>query len=307
MSKNYMNDSQASEIMKYISDTMKLPLIGAGGGFAPLGMYGFSCDYVLTPPQGWLFADGSIYNIADYPEYAALLASQHGRANIYGGDGVTTFATKDLRGEFIRGWGQNSHENQGDGGEVGEHQDGTEFSIIDRWNGGAGVTNPSYLNEDIIKAKTGSFNYQQLTRNEEGGLTNERMFISSHPTNTSVAFLVKVTVSGDANAHQYSTEEQIVGTWVDGKPIYEKTIIFPSNSGDSGSLESYNIDKFLGIDSCGTYIRRTNGQIMNIAYVNNDSLAYGISFLYDNGHLYASTRQYEIRQVVATIRYTKTQ
>lgn len=27
--------------------------------------------------------------------------------------------------------------------------------------------------------------------------------------------------------HNYSTNEQIVGTWIDGKPLYEKTIVIP--------------------------------------------------------------------------------
>ena len=33
-----------------------------------------------------------------------------------------------------------------------------------------------------------------------------------------------------ARYHKYSTEEQVVGEWIDGKPIYEKTIVFPKSS-----------------------------------------------------------------------------
>lgn len=35
-----------------------------------------------------------------------------------------------------------------------------------------------------------------------------------------------VTGSGGSSKHSYSTEEQIVGTWVNGKPIYERTFVF---------------------------------------------------------------------------------
>ena len=35
--KNYGDNSQLSEIIKYISDTIKFPVLGNGGGFAPIG------------------------------------------------------------------------------------------------------------------------------------------------------------------------------------------------------------------------------------------------------------------------------
>lgn len=30
--------------------------------------------------------------------------------------------------------------------------------------------------------------------------------------------------------HNYSTTEQVVGTWIDGKPVYERTFVFPKNA-----------------------------------------------------------------------------
>ena len=35
-----------------------------------------------------------------------------------------------------------------------------------------------------------------------------------------------VTPQTLSNSHNYSTTEQVVGTWIDGKPLYEKTIIY---------------------------------------------------------------------------------
>jgi microcystin-dependent protein len=219
MSKNYMNDSQASEIVKYISDTMKLPLIGAGGGFAPIGTINFFDASVA--PQGWLICDGSTHNISDYPELATFYASVHGSANFYGGDGTTTFAVPDLRGEFLRGTGTNGHANQGDGANVGVHQDGTIIGDIQRWASRVGFMNPHIQNPDKSMSITGE--YQSATRNNEGTDTNMG-FYTSRPTNTSFLICVKATVSGDANAHHYSTDEQIVGMTEDGETIYEKTI-----------------------------------------------------------------------------------
>lgn len=43
-------------------------------------------------PTGWLLCDGTIYNIATYPDLHAVIQ------NTYGGDNVTTFAVPDMRG-----------------------------------------------------------------------------------------------------------------------------------------------------------------------------------------------------------------
>ena len=39
---------------------------------------------------------------------------------------------------------------------------------------------------------------------------------------------------GGSNMHDYSTDEQIVGTWIDGSPVYEKTYIKTMTSGTTG-------------------------------------------------------------------------
>ena len=33
---------------------------------------------------------------------------------------------------------------------------------------------------------------------------------------------------GGGSTHTYSTTEQVVGTWIDGKPVYERVIVFQS-------------------------------------------------------------------------------
>lgn len=47
--------------------------------------------------------------------------------------------------------------------------------------------------------------------------------ITSSSTNTEVAGAKAVY---DATLDNYSTTEQVVGTWIDGKPLYEKAISF---------------------------------------------------------------------------------
>jgi len=50
--------------------------------------------------SGWALCDGSILQINDYPDLYSVIG------NIYGGDGITTFALPDLRGRVPVGQGQ---------------------------------------------------------------------------------------------------------------------------------------------------------------------------------------------------------
>ena len=51
--------------------------------------------------------------------------------------------------------------------------------------------------------------------------------------------------------HKYSTDEHVVGTWIDGKPIYEKTIVDTSGStpGTFGTPQPKNIEIGAPIDT----------------------------------------------------------
>lgn len=42
--------------------------------------------------------------------------------------------------------------------------------------------------------------------------------------------------SGGSSGHNYSTQEQVVGTWIDGKPLYERIITGNLNGASSGTF-----------------------------------------------------------------------
>lgn len=190
-----------------INEAILSNTIGIGGGYAPIGTI---ISYMgTTAPQDYLACDGSTKNIADYPQLAEFFAAQFGSANFFGGNGTTTFAVPDLRGEFLRGTGTNSHANQGSGESVGVHQDGTV--IHDYIDGGYKVrhSDDDYTTE-----------LSEGTNAESNNVTNISHNFTSRPTNTSILYCIKAVVAGEV----YSTEEQVVGTWIDGKPVYQKTI-----------------------------------------------------------------------------------
>ena len=56
-----------------------------------------------------------------------------------------------------------------------------------------------------------------------------------------------VWVNGD-DLHEYSTEEKVIGKWIDGKPIYEKVInsgYLPNASSISINVSTLNIDSII--------------------------------------------------------------
>lgn len=54
---------------------------------------------MVTPPSGWLKANGALISRTTYSTLFSAIGTTFG-----GGDGSTTFALPDLRGEFIRNW-----------------------------------------------------------------------------------------------------------------------------------------------------------------------------------------------------------
>jgi microcystin-dependent protein len=153
----------------------------------------------LTAPTGYLSCDGTVYNIADYSALADHINTQFGSYNYFGGDGATTFAVPDLRGEFLRGTGTNSHTNQGNGSNVGVHQDGTEFNEIQMssslrrvqmWNAGD-------WGKNIIKhdsARTTSNNVYIDGSSGSTSTPGEGIHVfTSRPTNTSVLYCIRYT------------------------------------------------------------------------------------------------------------------
>ena len=209
----------------------------AHGGFTPIG----TVISVMGKhaPHNYLVCDGTVYNIADYPELAAYFVGQFEASNFFGGDGVTTFAVPDLRGEFLRGAGTNSHEGQGSGANVGEHQEGTAHLYIGK-NAHSSSEQRLWFQSNLPDDEANT----NLAKNIDGFFGNGAVLGSSwkmdggtfdasgithyysRPTNTSVLYCIATkNIFMDAGCN-YSTDEQVVGTWVDGKPIYQKTIFF---------------------------------------------------------------------------------
>ena len=318
---------------------------GAHAGFTPIG----SIIAVMgtEAPMNYLKCDGTVYNIEDYPDLANYFKDQLGSKNFFGGNGTTTFAVPDLRGEFLRGTGTNSHTDQGSGANVGTHQDATEQTFIqvdNTGNGNAFVGVSKNISNTWAAAKYDS--QPKFTQNRNVYTFNITKGTDSYgsdtpytarPTNTSVLYCIayknvyldvsdfgevvdtndikEIVESNMPSARQefieYSTAEQIIGKWIDGQTLYQKTIdlgALPNNTTKNVSIGVNNIDSIISID--GTSIDKTNNTVHPIPHVystsaNEDSIAIGKT----NGVWAITILTHTNRSTYVgyvTLRYTKT-
>lgn len=221
-------------VIQDVNGTIITPnLLGInGGGDTPVGHI---LSYMgITAPEHYLSCDGAVYNISKYPELANHFQREFGSSNFFGGNGTTTFAVPDLRGEFLRGTGTATR-NTGTGASVGVHQKPTTHMTIgyDSYyqtfyhaaNGtkASSVNNAiydAYGNEDKLYKSTDTVGRSIETNGTYSAEGNSTF--TSRPTNTAVLYCIKCESTEQKDT--YSTNEIKVGTWVDGKPVYRKVI-----------------------------------------------------------------------------------
>ena len=191
-------------------------------------------------PKHYLICDGTEYNISDYPYLAQHFIDDFGTVNHFGGDGETTFAVPDLRGEFLRSAGENGHLDEGDGGIVGEHQDATKHPYVFSASSIALMKNTHVENLDKLYTTTSS----EYSAGLESSYKTSYRYYSARPTNTSILCCIKYepTYFMKMAGHVYSYEERLVGTWVDGKPLYEKTVDFGTLPNDTSKEVPHGIE-----------------------------------------------------------------
>ena len=111
------------------------------------------------------------------------------------------------------------------------------------------------------------------------------------------------------NLVNYSTDEQVIGTWIDGKPIYQKTIAFGTLPNATEKQVAHNIsDIDVVIGSAGCSWKSDRSSCTQLPYVNPSSATSSIG-LYANSTVIGvvtgtDRRTFTITYV--TLQYTKT-
>lgn len=146
--------------------------------------------------------------------------------------------------------------------------------------------------------------YRELTKAEYDALPNSKY-------TDGIMYYIRDVSSPDnfGTAHKYSTDEQIVGTWIDGKPLYEKVLNLTSVQIADNNYSDSDIqyaDHFEIVS--GHYI--VSGAYGNIglglnSYESN-SLYTRTGFRIYNKTLYTVINGYTAVSAKIIIQYTKT-
>lgn len=104
---------------------------------------------------------------------------------------------------------------------------------VNRW-----MPNASYL-ETFYDP---SSKYLKFRQSYAGQASNDLYITILYTKTTDVAGQGKWTTDG-VYAHHYSTSEKVIGTWIDGKPLYEKCYSITLANGTIGTIDSTFIPK----------------------------------------------------------------
>lgn len=253
-----------------------------------------------TAPKHYLICDGTEYQIKDYPHLAEYFKKEFGTVNHFGGDGTTTFKVPDLRGEFLRGTGTNSHVNQGNGATVGTHQDATEVAMIQNYQNktiGVDVGQSGWLspNFDTAISTAGGRRYQDVGIRTNS--TNSNV-ITTRPTNTSVLWCIKAEPTYFINVIGTTTETELLDT--------PKTFQLPELSDltkislGNGNVTVYgiklltdtitlneNIDNYDEIEIIAYGLNETNNEKFNLTHyrIKVEDIIYSDSTTFTDGSM----------------------
>lgn len=133
------------------------------------------------------------------------------------------------------------------------------------------------------------------------GFNNSRELVYGGSNNAQVRLIYGVKNGGSGGSGEsYSTEEQVIGTWIDGNPIYRKVITVNHTNGEFEYVTALNIDNVIKIYGVGESLtgdrvplEYNDGVTLVSAYYNTDNKRIG----------YQVTDQWRV--IYTIIEYTK--
>ena len=108
---------------------------------------------------------------------------------------------------------------------------------------------------------------------------------------------------GVKSLHHYSTTEQVVGTWIDGKPVYEKTIHYTGTQSASGTLTLIDVPESIDVKTFSGVLQYTDDGVLNPIGIGSNYVAYPFN---DFRTIKWTTLAAGTMVIDLTLRYTKT-
>ena len=108
------------------------------------------------------------------------------------------------------------------------------------------------------------------------------------------------------NNHIYSTDEQVVGTWIDGSPVYEKTISLDNISGTSYSTSALglNISKVVSFFAYVQLGSEGGSSWMTSPHIENNQYRLDCHYQSADEKIYLKS-DWGLENAIVIMRYTK--
>ena len=201
-------------------------------------------------------------------------------------------------------------------------------SVTEKWeNGNAGGSGGGHVIEDEGVALTQRDTLNFVDFDLEDDDTNEKTVVQSHElTQEEFEEIFSSGLPGaitgfdlsnttcEANIH--STDERVIGQWIDGKPLYQKTITFNTLTAGANNFIPHNIQNVDTIYPIDGSVKLSGGAYLPIPRLASDANKYDMwslsitdfdttQFLIHLGTAYTGTSA-TITSGCVTLRYTKT-
>ena len=159
---------------------------------------------------------------------------------------------------------------------------------------------------DTLYVDNGNLYYYFSKSGQWWGAFNSADLTIWYTKTTDVAGSGDWTPSGIPTVH-YSTEEHVVGTWIDGSTLYEKTIEIGSVNASQSKDVAHNISNFgMLVDFSCVAINTAENKWNVIPRVDNaDTYQRGISVSNSSITIGQSSNAQALTNCYATLRYTK--
>lgn len=219
---------------------------GIGGDTLPVGMIMPGAFPSTVVVEDWLKCDGSAVSRTEYSELFNAIGVSYGN-----GDGSTTFNLPNIKGKMIIGYNPDDDDFNAIGATGGSKTHTMTIDELVPHNHKVGVAyqTGSGTGTDYINPTSNTRNTTTTGGGQPMDIMNPYIvlnyYIKAHKTAPVTATVKneKTTSETDVyscnyvnnidNKFNYSSNEQIVGKWIDGKTLYRKVITFnyfPNNT-----------------------------------------------------------------------------
>lgn len=304
--------------------TERIEIISSGGSITgdtlPIGSitaYGKE-----TAPANWLICDGSAVSRSAYADLFAVIGTKYGE-----GDGSTTFNLPNLKGRVPVGL---------DGGDTDFNEIGktggekTHILTVDEMpkhsHRGTYLKDTNITTAYNVGYRTSPSSETPTEFNDSRGNDQphnnlqpyqvQNYIIKAFQSAGVIAEVVNAQTESDTDVYNcnyindlntYSTKEKRVGTWIDGKPLYSKTISFETSDNMNIFLDIKlsNIDTIFIDESASFIINNIETLGVNWYYAETD----WIRTWYHKGQnnlRSKSPSSLGVRTAYVTLKYTKT-